>query len=73
MMGAPIRNPSELMTVLRAARWRDDARCPWLQNAVERLVEFLDRASIHPVRVGEHEQTAFSAGLTATTDAVSVG
>ncbi len=45
----------------RAARWRETL-APLIANAVERLVEFLDKLE-HPVRVGEHEQTAFSAGL----------
>ncbi|MXW65240.1 MAG: DUF2891 domain-containing protein [Bacteroidetes bacterium SB0662_bin_6] len=45
----------------RAARWRETL-APLVANAVERLVEFLDKLE-YPVRVGEHEQTAFSAGL----------
>ena len=45
----------------RAARWRETL-APLVGNAVERLGEFLERLE-HPVRVGEHKQTAFSVGL----------
>ena len=45
----------------RAARWRE-ALAPLIANAVERLGEFLEKLE-HPVRVGEHKQTAFSVGL----------
>lgn len=45
----------------RAARWRE-ALAPLAANAVERLTEFLEKLE-HPVRVGEHKQTAFSVGL----------
>lgn len=45
----------------RAARWRE-ALAPLTANAVERLKEFLEKLE-HPVRVGEHKQTAFSVGL----------
>ena len=45
----------------RAARWRE-ALAPLTTNAVERLKEFLEKLE-HPVRVGEHKQTAFSVGL----------
>ena len=44
-----------------AARWRATL-APLVDNAVERLSEFLGKLE-HPVRVGEHKQTAFSAGL----------
>ena len=45
----------------RAARWRETL-APLVANAVERLTEFLSKLE-YPVRVGEHKQTAFSAGL----------
>ena len=45
----------------RAARWRETL-APLVANAVERLTEFLEKLE-HPVRVGEHKQTAFSVGL----------
>ena len=45
----------------RAAGWRE-ALAPLTANAVERLTEFLEKLE-HPVRVGEHKQTAFSVGL----------
>lgn len=45
----------------QAARWRETL-APLLANAVERLTEFLEKLE-HPVRVGEHKQTAFSVGL----------
>ena len=45
----------------RAARWRETL-APLVENAVERLGEFLEKLE-HPVRVGEHKQTAFSVGL----------
>lgn len=45
----------------RAARWRETL-APLTANAVERLTEFLEKLE-HAVRVGEHKQTAFSAGL----------
>ena len=45
----------------RAARWRETL-APLAANAVERLTEFLEKLE-HPVRVGEHKQTAFSVGL----------
>lgn len=45
----------------RAARWRATL-APLVENAVERLGEFLEKLE-HPVRVGEHKQTAFSVGL----------
>ena len=44
-----------------AARWRETL-APLVANAVERLTEFLEKLE-HPVRVGEHKQTAFSVGL----------
>ena len=45
----------------RAAGWRQTL-APLVENAVERLSEFLEKLE-HPVRVGEHKQTAFSVGL----------
>lgn len=45
----------------RAARWREILR-PLVDSAVERLSDFLARLE-HPIRVGEHRQTAFSVGL----------
>ena len=54
----------------RAARWRETL-APLTANAAERLTEFLEKLE-HPVRVGEHKQTAFSAGLVHDW-AVSVG
>ena len=45
----------------RAAGWRETLG-PLISNSVERLTEFLEKLE-HPVRVGEHKQTAFSAGL----------
>ena len=45
----------------RAARWRETL-APLIANAVERLTEFLEKLE-HPVRIGEHKQTAFSVGL----------
>ena len=45
----------------QAARWRETL-APLAANAVERLGEFLGKLE-HPVRVGEHKQTAFSVGL----------
>lgn len=45
----------------RAARWRETLG-PLTANAVERLTEFFEKLE-HPVRVGEHKQTAFSVGL----------
>lgn len=45
----------------RAARWRETL-APLTANAVERVAEFFAKLE-HPVRVGEHKQTAFSAGL----------
>ena len=45
----------------RAARWRETLD-PLVTNAVERLNDFLGKLE-HPLRVGEHRQTAFSAGL----------
>lgn len=45
----------------RAARWRETL-APLTRNAALRLMEFFERLG-HPVRVGEHRQTAFSAGL----------
>lgn len=45
----------------RAARWRETL-APLVDNGVERLGEFLEKLE-HPVRVGEHKQTAFSVGL----------
>ncbi len=45
----------------RAARWRETL-APLTANGVERLAEFFEKLE-HPVRVGEHKQTAFSAGL----------
>ena len=46
---------------------RKRARCPpicgrWRQVAVERLSSWLPKLS-HPVRIGEHDQTAFALGL----------
>lgn len=45
----------------QAAHWRETLG-PLTANAVERLTEFLQKLE-HPVRVGEHKQTAFSVGL----------
>lgn len=45
----------------RAARWRETL-APLTANAVERVAEFFGKLE-HPVRVGEHKQTAFAAGL----------
>ena len=45
----------------RAARWRETL-APLVANAAERITEFFEKLE-HPVRVGEHKQTAFSAGL----------
>ena len=45
----------------RAARWRETL-APLTASAVERLGEFLEKLE-YPLRVGEHRQTAFSAGL----------
>ena len=44
-----------------AARWRETL-APLTENAAERLTGFLAELE-HPVRVGEHKATAFSAGL----------
>jgi hypothetical protein len=45
----------------RAARWRETL-APLTASAAERLTEFLEKLE-HPVRIGEHKQTAFSVGL----------
>lgn len=45
----------------RATRWRETL-APLVRSAAERITEFFEKLE-HPVRVGEHKQTAFSAGL----------
>ncbi len=45
----------------RAARWRA-ALAPLVEDAAGRLTDFFGKLE-HPVRVGEHKQTAFAAGL----------